>query len=195
MRILCLYGNECALELFEWIKEQGHDIILCTEKINLEWCKAQRFDLAVSYTYRHILTEAQLEILDHNAVNIHNSFLPWNRGADPNIWSIVDDTPRGVTLHYMYEDLDRGDIIVQELVEERPGETLRSSYEDLDKAAKRLFKTAFTYYKHWSEMKKYPLGMGTYHSLKEGERIKAMIDDYDMTVERFKEKVKEGNES
>ena len=24
MKILCLYANECALELFQWLKEQGH---------------------------------------------------------------------------------------------------------------------------------------------------------------------------
>lgn len=194
MKILCLYGNECALELFEWLGEQGHDVTLCTEKVNPEWCKGRQFDLAVSYTYRHILTDAQLKALDYNAVNIHNSFLPWNRGADPNIWSIVDDTPRGVTLHYMDEELDRGGIIVQELVEEKLGETLHSSYEELDKAAKQLFRTAFAYYRHWPEMKKLPSGRGTYHSLKDGERIKSMIDDYDMTVVRFKERVKEGNE-
>lgn len=190
MKILCLYNNECALELFGWLGAQGHDITLCAKKIDSDWCKAKQFDLAVSYTYRYILTKSHLAALDDNAVNIHNSFLPWNRGADPNIWSIIDGTPRGVTLHYMDESLDRGCIIAQQLVEKKPGETLRSSYEALDAVAKKLFRAAFAYYRHWPEMKKMPSGTGSYHSLKDGERMKAVIDTYDMTVDSFKERIK-----
>lgn len=189
MRILCLYNNDCALELFDWLGAQGHDITLCAAQINPEWCGAQRFDLAVSYTYRYILTKEQLAALGYNVVNIHNSFLPWNRGADPNIWSIVDDTPRGVTLHYMEEGLDKGGIIAQELVPGEPGETLRSSYDALDRAAKRLFRSAFAYYHCWPEMKKVPSGTGSYHSLKDGERIKSMIDTYDLPVSEFKRRI------
>ena len=121
MKILCLYNNECAAELFEWIKEQGHETICSSEKLKAQWCREQKFDLAVSYTYRYILTEEILLLLNQNVVNIHNAYLPWNRGADPNIWSIVDDTPRGVTLHYMDTSLDKGSIIAQKLVGKRPG--------------------------------------------------------------------------
>ena len=39
MKILCLYNNKCALELFEWIKEQRHETILCSEKITADWAK------------------------------------------------------------------------------------------------------------------------------------------------------------
>ena len=93
MKILCLYNNECALELFQWLKEQGHKTVVCTERLNVEWCRNQNFDLTVSYTYRYILTADILEALNGNVVNIHNSVLPWNRGADPNIWSIVKILP------------------------------------------------------------------------------------------------------
>lgn len=190
MKILCLYHNGCALELFEWLKKQGHEIICCSEKLEEHWCKGQNFDLTVSYTYRYILERDILSALNQNVVNIHNSYLPWNRGADPNIWSIAEDTPRGVTIHYMDTGLDKGSIIAQKLVGKKEGETLRSSYEELDKAAKELFREAFAFYKDWPQMKKRPLGMGTYHSLKDGEPIKSVIDTYELTADEFKERLK-----
>lgn len=189
MRILCLYNNECALSLFEWLEKQGHQILLCTDKIEAQWCKDQRFDLTVSYTYRYIITEDILDALNNNAVNIHTSYLPWNRGADPNIWSIVEETPRGVTIHYMDAGLDSGRIIAQSLVPLVENDTLKSSYDRLDEEAKRLFKSVFPFYKFWPEMRKKAEGRGTYHALNDGVEIKSMIQTYDVRVDIFKENI------
>lgn len=189
MKILCLYNNDCAIELFEWLRQRNHEIELYSEKLNAHWCAGQRFDLAVSYTYRHILTQDILSALNDNAVNIHNSYLPWNRGADPNIWSIIDDTPRGVTLHYMDSALDKGYIIAQKLLKKRERETLKSGYEELDRAAKDLFKEAFAFYKDWPQMKKMAVGVGTYHSLEDGRRMKSVIDTYEMPVVELKKRL------
>ena len=185
MKILGIYNNECAIELFEWIKKQGHEVVLKTDELDAQWCKEQSFDLTVSYTYRYILSEEIIHALNNNVVNIHNSFLPWNRGADPNLWSIVDGTPRGVTIHYMDAGLDKGFVIAQELIDDGDDETLCSSYYNLDFAAKELFKKVFRYYKEWPSLRKRCLGKGSYHSLKDGEKIKAFIDSYDLSVAEF----------
>lgn len=191
MKILCLYNNKCALELFEWLKEQGNDIVLADHELVPDWCRENKFDLAVSYTYRYILTEEILAALDHNAVNLHNSFLPFNRGASPNIWSIAENTPRGVTLHYMDKDLDKGYIIAQKFVIDSDEETLSGSYDNLDAAAKELFKEAFFYYRHWEGMKKKAVGRGTYHSVSDLKRIEGCFDSYDDTVKQFKGRIEE----
>lgn len=191
MKILCLYNNDCALELFEWIRQQGHDITLWSEELDAEWCKRNAFDLTVSYTYRYILSEEHLSNLDNNVVNLHTSFLPFNRGASPNIWSIADDTPRGVTLHYMDKELDKGFIIAQRFVICNDSETLSSSYNALDKAMKELFREAFHYYKYWQEIKKKAIGCGTYHSVSDTEKIRSCIDSYDDTVSKFKKRLAE----
>ena len=66
------------------------------------------------------------------AVNLHVSYLPWNRGADPNFWSIVEGTPKGITIHKMNYALDKGDIIIQQPIQEFPDtETLETSYNHL----------------------------------------------------------------
>ncbi len=189
MKILCLYNNECALELFKKIHEKGHEVVLWNEHLDNKWCLDNAFDLTVSYTYRFILSEEILESLNNNVVNIHNSILPWNRGADPNIWSIVDKTPRGVTLHYMDVNLDKGDIIAQKFVNDGDDETLKSSYNNLDKAAKELFMDLFDYYDYWQTIRKKCLGTGSYHSVKDGKKIKGYITSYDITINEFRQKL------
>lgn len=174
------FNNDLALELFTWLEEQGHETILWSEKLDAEWCRNQQFNLAVSYTYRYILTDEILSALNYNAVNIHNAYLPFNRGADPNPWSILDDTPRGVTLHYMTAGLDKGVIIAQTLlVPASAVETLESTYNDLEMAAKELFKKAFDYYDKWKSMRKEMGTSGTYHTIADAKFIKDAIEEYE----------------
>ena len=191
MKILCLYNNDCALELFEWIEKQGNQVVLWKDRLGADWCRQQDFALAVSYTYRYILTEEVLAALKYNAVNIHNSFLPWNRGADPNIWSIIDRTPRGVTLHYMENGLDKGEIIAQQIVNDGDEETLASSYRNLDMAAKQMFRDVFRYYPLWQSMRKVPKGKGSYHSTADGRCVKSLIKSYAMTAREFQDRYDE----
>ena len=191
MKILGLYNNDCAIELFRWLSEIGNEVVLCSENISPQWCKKQNFDLTVSYTYRYILSEETIQALNNNVVNIHNSMLPFNRGADPNIWSIVERTPRGVTLHYVDNQLDKGDIIAQEIVDDGDNETLTSSYNNLDRAAKAMFKKAFRYYEYWPALKKKCIGQGTFHLLKDGVAIKQSIDSYDVGITEFRNRLEQ----
>ena len=96
-------------------------------------------DFLISYGYRHIISKSVLVRFSRRAINLHISYLPWNRGADPNVWSFLDDTPKGVTIHYLDEGLDTGDILIQRTVAHRPDDTLRSSYDRLKAAVEALF--------------------------------------------------------
>lgn len=190
MKILCLYNNSCAIPLFQWLQETGQETILCSARLTKEFSQQQTFDLVVSYTYRYLIPEEILQIFRFNVVNLHNSFLPWNRGADPNLWSILDNSPRGVTLHYVSPSLDKGDIIVQRLVPLSLKDTLKTSYDALDQAAKEQFREAFQWYEFWPQMRKKPLGLGSYHSVKDGEFLHQVITTYDTPVEKFRRLVK-----
>lgn len=189
MKILGLYNNDIAMELFHWLEDEGNDVIVWSDKLEPDWCKTQKFDLAISYTYRYIVSVEVLKALNNNVVNIHNSLLPWNRGADPNLWSIAEKTPRGVTLHYMNDKLDKGFIIAQEIVADDDNETLKSSYNNLDKAAKSMFKKAFRYYEYWPSLKKRCDGQGSYHSLDDGTLIKKEIDSYNLSISEFRKRI------
>lgn len=189
MKILCLYNNSCALPLFDWLQQKGHEVILCDKRLTENWCRNRQIDLTVSYTYRFILDEKTIFALNDNIVNLHNSLLPWNRGADPNLWSILDDAPRGVTLHYVSPGLDKGDIIAQRVVPLSTDDTLKTSYDTLDKIAQEQFQEMFLWYKDWPQMRKRPLGEGSYHSVADGMILHQAIDTYDMPIKIFRQRV------
>lgn len=81
-------------------------------------------DLIVVAAYGRILPK---EILDYPAfgcINVHSSLLPKYRGAAPINWAILNgERETGVTIMYMAEALDAGDIIAQRKVSILPTET------------------------------------------------------------------------
>ena len=71
-------------------------------------------DFIVSYNYKFILGKDIISRFKNKIINLHISYLPWNRGADPNLWSWIDKTMKGVTIHSIDQGIDTGDILVQE---------------------------------------------------------------------------------
>lgn len=123
-----------------WLEAQGEVVVQTEERLSAEVVSAQGFTFLVSYGYRHILRPDVLALFPARSVNLHISYLPWNRGADPNLWSFVEGTPKGVTIHRIDEGVDTGDILVQELVPlDEEADTLATSYAKLQEAIQRLF--------------------------------------------------------
>jgi methionyl-tRNA formyltransferase len=94
---------------------------------------------AVVHGYRRLIRPPVLDLLPGRIVNLHISLLPWNRGSDPNLWSFVDDTPKGVTIHHVDPGLDTGDIVAQRELAFGDEETLGSTYAALQAALLELF--------------------------------------------------------
>lgn len=107
------------------------NIIWHEEALDIALMKQYQVDLLLSFGYRHLLTADVLGAVNGNAFNLHISYLPWNRGADPNLWSWLEDTPKGVSLHWMTESLDKGPIVDQTLLSLEPDMTLRESHQFL----------------------------------------------------------------
>ena len=73
-------------------------------------------------------------------INLHISYLPWNKGAHPNFWSHFDCTPSGVTIHEIDEGVDTGNIIVQKYVNFEKSEiTFSQTFKRLRKEVENLF--------------------------------------------------------
>lgn len=61
-------------------------------------------------------------------INIHPGYNPYNRGYFPQVFSIINKLPVGVTIHEMDSQLDHGDIIIQEKIEIYEHETSLDVY-------------------------------------------------------------------
>jgi len=71
-------------------------------------------DVIFSFYYRKILSPEILALPPGGAYNLHGSLLPSYRGRCPVNWVLIHGENRtGVTLHYMTEKPDAGDIVAQ----------------------------------------------------------------------------------
>jgi methionyl-tRNA formyltransferase len=128
--------NDIGERIYEWLieREDANVQELLTEADQLSVVEELEPDLLIAGGFRHIVPPKILDIPERGAVNLHKAYLPYNRGANPNVWSIVEDTPAGVTMHYMTEELDGGPIISRREVEKRPDDTAKDLYERMENA-------------------------------------------------------------
>jgi len=129
-------------------------------------------DIGVSILFDYILKPDTIARFPQGVINLHPSLLPFNRGQYPNVWSIVEGTPSGVTLHYIDEGIDTGDIIAQHRVEVAPVDTGATLYEKLEHAGLEVFKA------NWPKIvagqaPRSPQGdaVGTYHRTRDVDAI------------------------
>jgi methionyl-tRNA formyltransferase len=96
-------------------------------------------EIGVSALFGYILKPEFLALFAGGVVNLHPALLPFNRGQYPNVWSIVEGTPAGATLHYINEGIDTGDIIAQREVPVEPIDTGATLYAKLEDCCTALF--------------------------------------------------------
>src|SRR6266481_4137977 len=93
-------------------------------------------DVIVVVAYGQILPRDMLEIPRHACLNLHASLLPRWRGAAPIQAAIAaGDCETGITVMYMDEELDTGDILLQSSVEILPNDTGGSLHDRLAQIA------------------------------------------------------------
>ncbi len=99
-------------------------------------------DLIVVASFPARLPSAICAVATVGAINVHPSLLPAHRGADPLFWSYFeDDQTTGVTVHWLDDHLDTGDIIVQENLVVPRGSTALSLAATIAHAGARLLLT------------------------------------------------------
>jgi methionyl-tRNA formyltransferase len=199
LKVLLLTNNPISYSLANWLLSKEEKILVYSGKIDIEKIKTLNQDMVISYNYKYIIPKKILELLPrYKFINLHISFLPWNRGAYPNVWSFVDDTPKGVSIHEIDEGIDTGDILIQKGVEiNEDKHTLKTSYELLHKEIQQLFKNNWEMIK-CSELQAVPQkGKGSIHFKKDFEKIKHLLEEegWDIPVSKFKKRVREWKES
>jgi len=109
----------------------------------IKWLKSLQPDLGISSWWPHIIDRMTIDVPKKRIINFHPSFLPYNRGKDPNFWSLLTGTPFGVTIHYVDEGIDSGDIIAQKLINVTWEDTGQSLYKKSKQNILSLFKKCY----------------------------------------------------
>lgn len=171
--VLFLTNNDNTEDVFEWLLKRGENVHKVQNKLTEDMIRALEPSFIVSFNYRYLIPKEVLDLMPDRVINLHTSYLPYNRGSSPNFFSFMDDTPKGVTIHRMAEGLDTGDILCRkELFFDEDKETFASTYEKLLAAMKELF------YQNWDAIKAGKItaqkqeGCGTYHTMRELAEIR-----------------------
>jgi methionyl-tRNA formyltransferase len=82
-------------------------------------------DLVISIYLNQLIKRDLICLPAVGCLNIHPALLPRNRGLFPYVWAIANgDEETGVTLHWVDEKFDTGDVLLQAAIPIQPADTL-----------------------------------------------------------------------
>lgn len=166
------------------------EILILNEKIDNQFISKNNIDMLISYNYRHIVDPDVLSALAFNAFNLHTSYLPFNRGAHPVLWSILENTPLGVTVHQINEGLDTGPIVFQKKLGFQSMDlSIRQVYDFVNQELINLF------CQNWQRLRRGKititpqLGIGSFHKKTQAEQfIDKLQNSWDTTIKDAKKR-------
>ncbi len=104
-------------------------------------------DFILSFGFRKIISENIIKKIKKPIFNIHLSYLPFNRGAHPNFWSFIENTPAGVSIHKIDKGIDTGNVILRKKIYFNTSlnkfSTFKKTYNFLFQEAEKFFKKNF----------------------------------------------------
>lgn len=173
MRIVFLGINRIGQQIYDWLSEQNENVIaLLTNKEELASLSDLAPDLIISAGFRHILSEESLSIPPLGCINFHKAYLPYNRGANPTVWAILQGSPAGVTIHYMDRNIDTGNILTQRKVKTDFGDTAKTLYEKLEQAQFELFIEFWPEFKRGNRQGRTQTNKGTFYQIADFKRLR-----------------------
>lgn len=96
-------------------------------------------DIIITCAYGQIISKEILEYPKFGCINVHASLLPKLRGGAPIHKSIIEGHEKtGITIMYMEEKMDSGDIISQKETRIEPSDNLESLHDRLSIMGKEL---------------------------------------------------------
>lgn len=174
MRVLLLGPKDSPL--IEIIRESSCEVLEYVKKFDRSLLITEKVGFVVSYRYRHIINKDIIDYMNGRIINLHISFLPWNRGCDPNLWSFLEDTPKGVTIHHIDEGVDTGDIIVQkQIFFSSEVDTLATSYKRLNQEIVELFRQQWPAIMRGESQRRKQPEDGSFHRMKDKKKFEYLL--------------------
>jgi methionyl-tRNA formyltransferase len=104
------------------------------DNINSSNSKIKDFcpDYLLSVYYRFIVNHTILSMVDNKAMNLHPSLLPAYRGTKSSVWALLNNEKyTGGSFHYMDDNIDTGNIILQKKIIILDNDTAYSIYHKI----------------------------------------------------------------
>ena len=135
---------------------------------------ALRPDLVVSVSCPQIFERELIEIPVRGCLNVHGAVLPNYRGVMPSFWMLANgESQAGVTVHFMDERVDAGEVCGQALFEIGPDETLDAFLRRSKRIAAELLSEVLARVESGTvERKAVDLTEGSYYSWPDRDAVK-----------------------
>jgi len=140
------------------------------ESLNL--LKTLEPEIIISVAAPQIFKERVIQSAKH-VINIHAALLPEYRGMMPSFWVLAKGEGKtGVTVHYMNDHVDTGDIILHKTIDVSPQDTLHSLQTKVANVGSAALLEALGKIEHGNGSRFMPEGKGSYYSFptKEGAK-------------------------
>ena len=176
MKVLIL--SPYPQEIIKILEKNQDNYLIYNEKLKISFLKKNKIEFIISYGYKYLITKDIIDLFKGKIINLHISFLPFNRGYYPNLWSHLEGSPSGVTIHLINEQIDGGEILLQKKVEIDPKKhSFRSSYLILRKEIEILLKSNWEFLKLGEIPGKKSINKGSYKNKKAGDEILQLFDE------------------
>ena len=177
--------SKSKTNLIKFLKTKNYEVKHIDRNITIK--DATSAEIIISFGYRVLIKKEIIKNLKRPAINLHMSYLPYNRGAHPNFWSFVDNTPKGITIHEIAEGTDNGNILFQKKYNLNPKlkkySTFKKTYDFLFLELENLFIKNFD-----------KINLNTYKSIKQKgpssfhltSNLPKSLVSWDMNIEEYR---------
>ena len=160
------------------LKNNNDQFLIYNNEIDINFLRKNSINFIISYGYKFIIKENIIKQFNNSIINLHISFLPFNRGYYPNLWSHLEGSPCGVSIHKINEGIDKGEILVQKQIKfDTDCHTFKSSYLILRKEIEELFLMNWHLLKKGGIKSKKSSQVGSYRNKKEGDNVMMFFKD------------------
>lgn len=139
---------------------------------NIKFVQSLQLDYIFSIHFPYIIPKEIIELPRIGVLNLHPAYLPYCRGWHTTVWAIYETTPFGVTLHWIDEGIDTGDIALQKQIAVSWSDTADSLYKKAIQAELELLKDAVPYIINRNLPRITQSSKGSFHFKKDIENIR-----------------------
>ena len=183
--IMLVENSEISIKIQNLIDIEEKFIFIGKNSINsmtASILKQLELDYIICIHYPFILPKEFVDIPKIGAINLHPSYLPFNRGWHTPTWAIKNNTIYGATLHFITEGVDQGDIIFQKEIKILPTDTADSLYARVLKLEQDVFADAFPMIKSLNPIRrKQCIDKGDFHIKKDLQKMQKIEMDESVT--------------
>jgi len=126
------YEKEWYKSVFDTCKKYNISVEerLTSTKDDANKIKKLKPDLIMSLGWRRLIPKSIFQIPKYGTLNLHDSLLPKYGGFAPINWAIINgESEIGVTMHFVDEGIDSGNILLQRKISVKPDDTVYDVYK------------------------------------------------------------------